>query len=70
MENNTDYEVNIPIHKHLTISYNLPGKSEILTEELLKDDSKEYETKLREIEDYLANSKATNIVYTLSDSYE
>ena len=49
----------------LRISYNIPNNEGLQYIEISKKDKEYYTKRLREVENELANKKATNIVYTV-----
>lgn len=47
----------------LQVSYKLANSDEIKVKTIMKDDSEEFKKELRELEEYLAENRAVDIVY-------
>ena len=62
--------ISIKLNTWIKISYSLPGVGDRLVIVIKKEDTEEFREELRKIEEELATKKATDIVYSVSESYD
>lgn len=70
MNNEKDVAASILLVTKLEISYNLPNSSTRHSITLKKEDTEEFRSALRKIEEELATKRAQNIVYSIVERYD
>jgi hypothetical protein len=70
MKRDNEEIISIKLNTWIKISYTLPEVTDRLVIVIKKEDTEEFKAKLREIEEELATKKATDIVYSVSESYD
>lgn len=70
MKRDNEEMISIKLNTWIKISYTLPEVTDRLVIVIKKEDTEEFKAKLREIEEELATKKATDIVYSMSESYD
>jgi hypothetical protein len=70
MKRDNEEIISIKLNTWIKISYALPEVTDRLVIVIKKEDTEEFKAKLREIEEELATKKATDIVYSVLESYD